>query len=71
MALSADTKVKILKKNEAATKIITEYTPGFATDPQMKLVGGLTFRKLCSFPQSGITEEQLEEIDARLKAIEE
>lgn len=71
MALSIDSKVKELKKSEAATKIITEYTPGFATDPQMKLVGALTFRKLCAFPQAGISEEQLAEIDAKLKALAE
>ena len=37
----------------------------------MKLVGGLTFRKLASFPQAGLTEEQVAEIDEKLKAIEE
>lgn len=71
MGLSIDSKVKVLKKSEAACKIITEYSPGFATDPQMKLVGGLTFRKLCSFPQADISDEQLAEIDERLKALEE
>ena len=37
----------------------------------MKLVGGLTFRKLASFPQSGLSPEQVEEIDAALKALGE
>lgn len=71
MALSIDSKVKVLKKSEAATKIIEQYTPGFSTDPQMKLVGALTFRKLCSFPQANISEEQLAEIDEKLKALPE
>lgn len=71
MAYSVEDKVKTLKKSPAACAIITEYSPGFETDPQMKLVGGLTFRKLCSFPQAGLTDEQVAEIDERLKAIEE
>lgn len=71
MGLSIDSKVKVLKKSEDACKIISAYSPGFVTDPQMKLVGGLTFRKLCSFPQSDLTEEQLTEIDEKLKALDE
>lgn len=71
MALSVDSKVKELKKSQAACDIITKYSPGFATDPQMKLVQGLTFRKLASFPQAGLTKEQVDEIDAELKKIEE
>lgn len=71
MALSVDSKIKELKKNEKAVEIITAVSPGFSTDPQMKLVQGLTFRKLCSFPQAGITPEQLEELDAKLRAIED
>jgi len=71
MALSIDSKIKVLKKSEAATKIIEEYAPGFATDPQMKLVGALTFRKLCTFPQANIPEDKLAEIDEKLKALPE
>ena len=69
MAYSIDSKVKDLRKSEAASDIIAAYTPGFKTDSQMKLVGALTFRKLCSFPQAGLSAEQLEEIDAKLKAL--
>ncbi len=71
MALSVDSKIKELKKNQKAVEIISAVSPGFSTDPQMKLVQSLTFRKLCSFPQADITPEQLEEIDAKLKAIED
>ena len=69
MAFSIDTKVKDLRKSEAASDIIAQYCPGFKTDPQMKLVGALTFRKLCSFPQAGLSAEQLAEIDEKLKAL--
>ena len=71
MALSVDSKVKELMKNEAAAELIEKYAPGFKTNPQMKLVQALTFRKLCSFPQAGISNEKLEEINAALKALGE
>lgn len=71
MAVSVDTKVKELMKNAAAADILEKFAPGFKTNPQMKLAGGLTFRKLASFPQSGLNPEQVEEIDAALKALGE
>ena len=71
MALSADSKVKELMKNEAAAELLEKYSPGFKTNPQMKLVQGLTFRKLASFPQAGLSSEQVDEIDAALKALGE
>lgn len=69
MALSVDSKVKELMKNEAAAELLEKFSPGFKTNPQMKLVQGLTYRKLCSFPQAGMTPEKLEEIDKELKAL--
>lgn len=69
MALSVDSKVKELMKNEAAADLLEKFSPGFKTNPQMKLVQGLTFRKLASFPQAGLNAEQIEEIDAALKAL--
>lgn len=71
MALSVDTKVKELMKNEAAADLLEKFSPGFKTNPQMKLVGGLTFRKLASFPQAGLDAAKIEEIDAALKALGE
>lgn len=71
MALSVDSKVKVLMKDEAAADILEKFAPGFKSNPQMKLVQGLTFRKLASFPQAGLSAEQVEEIDAALKALGE
>ena len=39
-------------------------------NPQMKLVGGLTLRKLASFPQSAYLQPHLEELEKELQAIE-
>ena len=71
MALSVDSKVKELMKNDAAAELLEKYAPGFKTNPQMKLVGALTFRKLAAFPQAGISSEKLDEINAALKALGE
>ena len=69
MGLSVDSKIKEIKKNPEAVELMEKLSPGFATDPQMKLVSGLTFRKLASFPQANITPEKLEEIDQALRAL--
>ena len=66
--LTIDSKVKDLKKNPKAVEIIVKYSPGFATDPQMKLVQGLKLSKLMSFPQAGLTPE---EVAALAKELEE
>lgn len=71
MAVSVDTKVKELMKNEATAEILEKFAPGFKTNPQIKLVGGLTFCKLASFPQAGLDASKVEEIDTALKALGE
>lgn len=48
MALSVDSKVKELQKNPAAADLLEKFSL-VKTNPQMKLVGALTFRKLASF----------------------
>ncbi len=70
MALSVDSKIKDLMKSPEASELLEQYAPGFKTNPQMKMVQGLTFRKLAAFPQAGLTPEQVDAIDAALKALE-
>ena len=50
MAFSLDSKVKDILKNPAAAAVLDKYSPDASKNPQMKLVGGLTLRKLASFP---------------------
>ena len=69
MALSVDSKIKDIMKNPEAVALMEKMSPGFATNPQMKMVQGLTFRALAKFPQAKITSEHLEEIDNVLKAL--
>lgn len=70
MAISVDSKIKEIMKNPAAVELMEKHTPGFSTNPQMKMVQGLTFRALAKFPQAKISPEKLEQIDAELKALE-
>ena len=70
MAFSLDSKVKDILKNTEAAATLDKFSPGASTNPQMKLVGGLTLRKLASFPQSAYLQPHLEELDQALKAIE-
>lgn len=69
MPLSVDSKIKEIMKNPDAVEVMEKHTPGFSTNPQMKMVQGLTFRALAKFPQAGISPEKIEEIDKELKAL--
>ncbi len=70
MAFSLDSKVKEILKDARACEVLDKYAPGASKNPQMKLVGGLTLRKLASFPQSAYLQPHLEELDKELQAIE-
>jgi hypothetical protein len=45
-----------------------KYAPGSTSNPQLKLVGGMTYRKLLSYPESAETAKFADQIDADLKA---
>jgi len=69
MALSVDSKIKALMKDPAAVELLEQYSPGISTEPQMKMVYGLTLRKLAGFPQAAALAEKLDEIDEKLQAL--
>lgn len=74
MGLSVDSKIKVIMKNPAGAAVIEKYSPGFSQNPQLKMIQGLTWRKLAAFPESkeaGMTDEVVEAIDAELRAIED
>ena len=66
MAFSLDSKVKDILKNPAAAAVLDKFCEGASKNPQMKLVGGLTLRKLASFPQSAYLQPHLEELEKEL-----
>lgn len=61
---------KDILKNPAAAAVLDQFCEGASKNPQMKLVGGLTLRKLASFPQSAYLQPHLDELDKALQAIE-
>lgn len=44
-----------------------KYAPGSSTDPRMKMVGALTYRKLLSYPESAEVAKLADQIDEDLK----
>lgn len=52
-----------------AATILDKFCEGTSKNPQMKLVGGMTLRKLASLPQSAYLQPHLEEFDKELQAI--
>jgi hypothetical protein len=70
MALSVDSKIKDIMKNSEAVALMEKMAPGFSTNPQMKMVQGLTYRALAKFPQSGMSPEKVEEINQALMALD-
>lgn len=67
---SVETKLGELVKNPTTRAILEQYLPkGATSDPQLKLAYGMSLKKVAGFPQAGISEAQLVEIDAKLKAI--
>jgi len=66
---SIDTKVGELLKDPAVVAILDSYIPGMSKQPQLKMAYGMTFKKVASFPQAGLTKEQVAEIDQKLQAL--
>ena len=66
MTVTIDSKVKEIMKVPEAVELIEKYMPGFSTNPQMKMVYGLTLKKLAGFPQANVSEEILAEIEKGL-----
>jgi len=67
---SIDSKMGDLMKDPAALAILEEYYPGMSADKRMKMVMAMTLRALAKFPQAGEIGKKIDEIDARLQAIE-
>jgi len=66
---SIDTKMKDLLSDPAATAVLEEYIPGMSKNPQIKMAYGMTFKKVAGFPQTGLSKDQVAEIDQKLQAL--
>lgn len=69
MPLTLDSTIKEIQKNPEAVGLIDEIMPGFATSPQMKLVGGLSFKKLAKIKPAKVPPEKLEAIEQVLNSL--
>ena len=52
MALSLDSKIKDILRSPEGKAVMEKYAPGSTSNPSMKLVGAMTYRKLLSYPES-------------------
>jgi len=70
MGVTIDNKIKEIMKDEKAVEVIEKYMPGFKTNPQMKMVYGLTLRALAKFPQANVAPEILAQLEKELAELE-
>jgi hypothetical protein len=68
MGLSLDSKIRDIMRSPEGREVMEKYAPGSTKDPRMKLVGGLTYRKLVSYPESAEVAKFADQLDADLKA---
>lgn len=67
MALTVDSKIKDLAKNEQANEICEKYGFDFS-DKRSKMTYGMTLRALAAFPQTGCTPKKLAALNEELTA---
>lgn len=70
MAISSKSKLREILEDERAVAIIDEYIPGFVSNPELGPVAGMKMRVLLKFPQVGLPKETIDEIIARLDALD-
>ena len=67
MALTFDSSIKELRENPKAVEICKKYGMDL-TDKRIGIVKGWSARKLASNPGTGMTKEQIKELEAELAA---
>jgi hypothetical protein len=70
MAISSKSKLREVLEDERAVAIIDEYIPGFVNNPELGPVAGMKMKTLLKFPQVGLPKETVNEIIARLDALD-
>ena len=64
-----NTKVKELLNDPDALAILESYVPNLSKQPQIKMAYGMTCKTMLGFPQSGLSKDQIAEIDKKLQAL--
>ena len=70
MAINSSSKLREILEDERAVAIIDEYIPGFVSNPELGPVAGMKMKTLLKFPQVSLPKEQVEEIIAKLDALD-
>lgn len=65
--LSIDSPLKDLLKNESTKKIVEEAIPELLSNAGVKLVMGMSFRAICGFDGTGLTQEDIEKIAVEIE----
>lgn len=71
MAYSINSTIKEVINNPRAAEILEKYFPGAAESPMLKIAYSMKLSKICSFPQSNMSKEKIEQMDAQLREIQE
>ncbi|MCL1846986.1 MAG: hypothetical protein FWF91_03355 [Coriobacteriia bacterium] len=69
MAITFDSLVKDLLADPEAVALFEEMVPGISTNPAMKMIGGMPLSAAVKLPQSGFTPEMIEELKAKIEAM--
>lgn len=64
------TKIKEYLGDDAAREIIESFMAGFCDSNETKVAYNMTFKTICSFPQTPLTKEQQAELKERLEGLE-
>lgn len=69
--INSESTIAVIMETPEAAAIVEKYLPGFSSNEQAKAAYGTTFKVLCNFPNSGISEEDskklFEELDSLSK----
>ena len=70
MAITSKSTLAEILEDERACVIIDEYVPGFVSNPELGPVKGMKMKTLLKFPQTGLSKDVVNEIIARLDALD-
>lgn len=70
MAINSKSKLKEVLEDPRAAAIIEAQMPGFADNPLMGPCMGMRINSLLKFPQVGLSDEAINDIIAKLDALD-
>ena len=70
MAFTENSKMRDILKNPEGHAVVKKYIPGLIDSPRLKLTMPMTIKKVATFPQVGLSPEQIEQLLAELAAVE-